>query len=245
MSQHISEPFLEIHPSDAAKRCIEEGQLVEIKNNRGTVQARAKLTEDIRQGVVFLPMHWGKINGDDKMRVNNVTNNLIDSRSKEPDLKFAAVEVGAVVSTAKKIVIVGAGAAAYGFIQSFSAENKDNDYEIHVFSREIHPFYNRVMLPDYVSGTQSWAQLQKTTEQELYEKNVILYKGVGVKKIDPLSKTILDEQDKTHNYDILILGMGSRAFMPKDVPTHLTGILNMRTKLDADNLLKSIAESGI
>ena len=72
---------------------------------------------------------------------------------------------------------------------------------------------------------------------------MILYKGVGVKKIDPLSKTILDEQDKTHNYDILILGMGSRAFMPKDVPTHLTGILNMRTKLDADNLLKSIADS--
>ncbi len=39
-----------------------------------------------------------------------------------------------------------------------------------------------------------------------------------------------------HGYDKLILGTGSRAFMPKGVPS-LPGIFNMRSRLDADSLL--------
>lgn len=238
LKQHIVEPFLEIHPTDADKRGIIDGQLVEISNARGMVRARTKITEDIREGVVFLPMHWGKINGIDTARVNNITNNLIDPRSKEPDLKFAAVEVGKVVLPKKKIVIVGGGAAAFGFIEEYRLHNKTD--EIHVFSREIHAFYNRIMLPDYVSGTQTWEQLQKIGEAELIEKKVTLYKGVGVTKIDPLSKTIIDDKNQTHSYDVLILGTGSRAFMPKDVPTHLKGIMNMRTRHHADDLLQTL-----
>jgi ferredoxin-nitrate reductase len=242
LKQHTPEPQLEIHPTDAARRNITDGQLIEVKNNRGTVRARAKVSEDIREGVVFLPMHWGKINGDDAARANNITHNLIDQRSKEPDLKFAAVEVGKVVLPKQKIVIIGAGAAGFGFIQEYRQYNQEN--EIHVFSREIHPFYNRVMLPDYVSGTQTWEQLQKTTEEELEKQHVVLHKGVGVQKITPLSKTIVDDKGNSHNYDILILATGSRAFMPKDVPTHLKGILNMRTRHHADDLLKVISGFG-
>jgi ferredoxin-nitrate reductase len=243
LKQHISEPSLEIHPTDAARRGIQEAQLVEIANQRGIVHARAKISEDIREGVVFLPMHWGKINGIDTARVNNITNNLIDSRSKEPDLKYAAVEVGKVVLPKKKIVIIGAGAAGFGFIQTYRQYNETD--EIHVFSREIHPFYNRVMLPDYVSGTQTWEQLQKTGESELEAQKVVLYKGIGVKKIDTFFKKIIDDNNESHDYDVLILGTGSRAFMPKDVPTHLKGIMNMRTRHHADELLQVIKNQSL
>jgi ferredoxin-nitrate reductase len=251
LKQHITEPFLEIHPIDAEKRAIMDGQLVEIANNRGIVRARAKITDTIREGVVFLPMHWGKINGIDTARVNNITNNLIDARSKEPDLKYAAVEVRHLVFPKKKIVIIGAGAAAFGFIEEYRKHNKTDD--IHVFSREIHPFYNRIMLPDYVSGTQTWEQLQKVGEQELIAQKVVLHKGVGVKKILPpegksgqaIRKNIIDDNNVTHDYDVLILGTGSRAFMPKDVPSHLMGIMNMRTRHDADDLLQVIKNQAL
>jgi ferredoxin-nitrate reductase len=242
LKQHIVEPSLDMHPVDAARREIIDNQLVEIHNLRGMVRVRAKITEDIREGVVFLPMHWGKINGSDMARVNNVTNNLIDPRSKEPDLKFTAVEVRKVVLPHKKIVLIGAGAAGFGFIQSYRQYNTTD--EIHVFSKEIHPFYNRVMLPDYVSGTQSWADLQKIAEKDLQIQNVILHKALGIKKIDTLLKTITDDNDTVHIYDVLILGTGSRAFMPKDVPTHLKGIMNMRTRHHADALVKIISQSA-
>ena len=238
LNQHISEVFVEINPKDALERGILEGETVEIGNNRGVVRAQARITEDIREGVVFLPMHWGKINGKDFARANNVTNNLVDSRSKEPDFKFSAVDVVKIVAQKRKIVIIGAGAAANGFIDNYRKLNETD--EIHVFSREIHPFYNRVMLPDYVSGTQTWEQLQKLTEKDLFEKNVKVHKGVGVKKLTPQYKTFEDDNGTVHNYDILLLGMGSRPNLPKDVPQHLDGIFTMRTKYDADKLLNQL-----
>ncbi|HYH54977.1 MAG TPA: FAD-dependent oxidoreductase, partial [Anseongella sp.] len=39
-----------------------------------------------------------------------------------------------------------------------------------------------------------------------------------------------------HGYDKLILAMGSRAFVPKDVPLHLPGVFTMRNRQNADGL---------
>lgn len=238
LNQHISEPLLEINPIDAKFRHIHDGEMVEISNARGKMRARATLTEDIKHGVIALPIHWGKRNGLDLSRVNNITNNLVDPRSKEPDFKFSAVEVSKISQTKKKIVIIGAGAAGCGFINTYRGLNDED--EIHVFSREIYPFYNRVMLPDYVSGTQTWEQLQKLNEKDFYEKNIVVHKGLGIKKINPENKTLEDDKGETHHYDILILGMGSRANILRDIPQHLSGIFTMRSRHDADNLLKTI-----
>ena len=64
-----------------------------VSNARGEVRVRATVTTDIRPGVVFLPMHWGKIHGSTYARANNLTPNLVDPISKEPDFKLSAVEV--------------------------------------------------------------------------------------------------------------------------------------------------------
>ncbi|WP_225974067.1 molybdopterin oxidoreductase family protein [Arachidicoccus ginsenosidivorans] len=93
LKQHIGRSFLEIHPEDALTRRIEEGDLVEVRGLRGAVRVHAKLSESIKKGVVFLPMHWGKIQGRDLNRANNITHALLDPVSKQPDFKYAAVEV--------------------------------------------------------------------------------------------------------------------------------------------------------
>jgi ferredoxin-nitrate reductase len=239
LNQHIPKAELDIHPEDAAKRGIYDGDLVEITNPRGSVKVAAKLTTDIRKGVVCLPMHWGKIAGNDAARANNITNNLVDSRSKEPDFKFVPVEVARFITPKRKIIIVGAGAAGFSFVQNLRQQN-DNADEITVFSREPQPFYNRVMLPDYVSGAQTFPQLMKMTPRDNADKNLIIYQGCGVQSIDRETKTITDDFNKIHAYDLLILATGSRANMPREVPRHLKNIFNMRTKADADNLLKTI-----
>lgn len=241
LNQHISEPLLEINPFDGKFRHINDGEMVEISNGRGNMRARATFTEDIKRGVIALPMHWGKKNGTDLSRVNNITNNLVDPRSKEPDFKFSAVEVTRISQTKKKIVIIGAGAASCGFINTYRCLNEEDD--IHVFSREIYPFYNRVMLPDYVSGTQTWEQLQKLDEKDFYEKNIVVHKGLGIKKINPDNKTLEDDKGETHKYDILILGMGSRANVLRDIPQHLSGIFTMRSRHDADKLLQTLGKN--
>jgi ferredoxin-nitrate reductase len=237
LKQHYTNAFVEIHPADAAKRNIHENDLVEITNDRGAVKVKAKLTIDIKQGVVFLPMHWGKILNSDLNRANNLTNNLIDPISKEPDFKFAAVEVTLYKKPKQKIIIIGAGAAAHGFVKAYRALNDTDDIE--VFSKEDFPFYNRVMLPDYISGVQRWEQLIKMNSKEEKNANITLHKGLSIEGIDRQNKTVTDNKGKPHHYDVLLLAMGSRAAVLKDVPL-MPGLFTMRSKPDADDFIKHI-----
>jgi ferredoxin-nitrate reductase len=232
LKQHISNAFLEIHPDDAAERNIGENDLVEIMNNRGNVRLKARLSPEIKRGVVFLPMHWGKILNSDLNRANNLTNNLVDPISKEPDFKFSAVQVQLYKKPKQKIIVIGAGAGAYGFVKSYRAINTTD--EIEIFSKENFPFYNRVMLPDYISGAQEWQQLVKMKDEEEYDYNIRLHRGTSIESIDRNSKTVTDSKGVVHTYDVLLMATGSRATMLRDVP-NMKGIFTMRSRVDADN----------
>ena len=92
---HIDSPFCEIHPIDAAEHKIKDGDMITIANPRGEVRVRALVTDTIRPGVLFLPMHWGKrLTGDPaaRGRANNLTSPRLDPISKEPDLKLAIAQ---------------------------------------------------------------------------------------------------------------------------------------------------------
>ena len=237
LRQHISEAFLEIHPEDASRRNIKENDLVEIFNERGNVRVKAKLSTDIKEGVVFLPMHWGKVLNSDLNRANNLTNNLVDAKSKEPDFKFSAVQVRLYKKAKQKIIVVGAGAGACGFVKSYRQINTDD--EIEIFSKEDYPFYNRVLLPDYISGVLPWQSLVKMSDEEEYDYNIKLHRGLSIDLIDRDKKTVTDSKGNTHSYDILILATGSRAAMLKDVPA-MKGIFTMRSRPDADSFKQHV-----
>ena len=242
LNKHIDKPFLEIHPADAEKRGIKEGAPVLVKGYRGSVRVNAKLSENIKKGVVFLPMHWGKILQNTFGRANNLTDPTFDPTSKQPGFKFSAVQVELFEKPKQKIVIVGAGAAAYRFINSYRSLNERDD--IHVFSKEEHPFYNRVLLPEYVNEHKEWEDLLKFKYGEFEELNVHLHSSTSVDKIDRDNRTILDSNGKEHSYDVLVLGTGSRAFVPNNVPMHVPGLFTMRDRHSADGLKQYLNNQG-
>lgn len=237
LKQHTREAYLEIHPADALALRIEEGQVAVIRSRRGEVRVKAKLSATIKQGVVFLPMHWGKICGSDLNRTNNITSTLLDPISKEPDFKYCAVRVEKYNKPPQRIVIIGAGAGAYGFVKSYREINKEDS--ITVFSKENSPFYNRVMLPDYISGEQRWEQLVKMTDEEEPEFNIRLLRGLSVEYINRTDRYVIDSRGNKTPYDIIVMATGSRATLPKNVPS-LPGIFSMRNRTDADNFKKYI-----
>lgn len=253
LNQHSPQPFLQLNPTDARARNIQDGQLVTVQGRRGEVRVKAQVTDDVRPGLCFLPMHWGKQRAADAQntnlnRANNLTNSLVDPRSKEPDFKFSAVEVTPYKKPVEKIIIIGAGSAGLGFINAYRAVRSGRtempvEDELHVFSKEIFPFYNRVLLPDYISGAQSWEQLVKLREDQFDEARIIVHKGVGIAHIDRKAKVVTDTEGVEHSYDKILLGTGSRAFMPKSIPK-LPGIFNMRSRLDADSLMPFLNPSG-
>ncbi|MEN7548453.1 molybdopterin-dependent oxidoreductase [Rapidithrix thailandica] len=242
LNQHISQPFVEIHPEDAHERGLKNGQVVEVYNSRGRVRVTVKITGTIKRGVVFLPMHWGKVLNKSFARANNLTSNRVDPVSKEPDFKYSTVQVLPYQKPKEKVIVVGAGAAAYRFIHSYRELNTRD--EIHVFSKEPYPFYNRVLLPEYVNEHLVWEKLLKFKKGEFEKLNVHLHKGVSIEAINRQQKTVTDAKGSIHVYDKLIIATGSRAFVPKDVPLHLPGILTMRSRADADALKQCLEPGG-
>ena len=231
---HLPEPFLEIHPTDAAATEIQEGDLVNVAGRRGEVRVRAKITDTIRQGVVFMPMHWGRIMGRSQGRANNITNDIVDPMSKQPDFKFSAVNVTKHSPKPQKIIVIGAGAGAGKFIESM--RELDATSEIHVFNQESNPFYNRVLLPEYLSGHKPWEHLQRFKAAQFESLNITLHNGVGIASVQPEHNTVIDANGATHQYDTLVVATGSRAFVPNDYPMHKSNMFTIRQREDVERI---------
>jgi anaerobic selenocysteine-containing dehydrogenase len=57
-------PFVEIHPEDAGRRSISDGDMVILSNGRGQCRLRAVVTDAVRPGVVVSPKgRWGRLSG--------------------------------------------------------------------------------------------------------------------------------------------------------------------------------------
>ncbi|MCH4552869.1 nitrate reductase [Aestuariibaculum lutulentum] len=243
LKTHYPTPVLEINPVDAYLSKIKDGDITEIKSENGTVRVRAKVTENIGKGVVFLPMHWGKQLQSDLNRANNLTNTHIDPQSKEPDFKFTRVSVSKYKKPVEKIIIVGAGAAAFRFVQNYRENNQED--EIHVFSKEPNLFYNRVLLPEYITEELTWEQLLKIKKTELNKLEIKIHPETLIDKIDSENKIVTDSHGVQHTFDKLILATGSRAFIPKDVQINLPGRFTMRNKSDADSFKAYLDATGL
>jgi anaerobic selenocysteine-containing dehydrogenase len=62
LARRESEPFLTIHPHDAAARGIRDGEMVRTFNDRGAFLARARVSDAARPGVVVgLSIWWAKM----------------------------------------------------------------------------------------------------------------------------------------------------------------------------------------
>jgi anaerobic selenocysteine-containing dehydrogenase len=67
------EPFLEIHPSDAAARDIKDGDRVRVFNDRGEFKLKSRVSEKARPGVVVALSVWWKKLTSDGCNANDVT----------------------------------------------------------------------------------------------------------------------------------------------------------------------------
>jgi predicted molibdopterin-dependent oxidoreductase YjgC len=100
------EEFAEIHPEDAARLGMVDGEVARIISRRGEVATRVRITEASPQGAIFLTFHFGEV------PTNSLTNPVLDPEAKIPELKFCAVlvkkgEEGNLQTGAKEIDIDG------------------------------------------------------------------------------------------------------------------------------------------
>jgi ferredoxin-nitrate reductase len=92
IKQMHPQPFIEIHPRDAANLGLQDKNWVEVRSRRGKARFPAKVTRAITPGTVFVPMHWGTLWADNA-EANALTHPESCPDSLQPELKACAVQL--------------------------------------------------------------------------------------------------------------------------------------------------------
>jgi formate dehydrogenase (NADP+) alpha subunit len=82
-----TEETLDIHPDDALKLNIKDGEMVRVSSRRGTLTVKVKLTEQVVPGLVFMSFHWSEV------PTNVLTLNEYDPISGTAEFKACAVRI--------------------------------------------------------------------------------------------------------------------------------------------------------
>ena len=77
---------VDIHPDDALKLGIVDGDIVAIASERGKIEAPVRITDETAPGLAFMAFHWSEL------PVNIVTNTASDPSAKIPEFKVSAVK---------------------------------------------------------------------------------------------------------------------------------------------------------
>ena len=83
----LKEDYLMINPADAAKHLISEGDMVCVESARGKVDVRARITDEVKPGILSSTFHFPEI------MMNNITSDLSDSEAMCPEYKVVAVNI--------------------------------------------------------------------------------------------------------------------------------------------------------
>jgi assimilatory nitrate reductase catalytic subunit len=86
LSQHCAEPFVEIHPLDAARFHIGDADLVRVSTGLGAILVRALITTRQQVGSIFVPMHWNDEFAS-RARVDVLAEGITDPVSGQPASK--------------------------------------------------------------------------------------------------------------------------------------------------------------
>jgi formate dehydrogenase (NADP+) alpha subunit len=81
------EETIDIHPDDAAALGILDGALVKVSSRRGELEVKAKVTEQVVPGLVFMSFHWAEV------PTNVLTINEFDPISGTAEFKACAVQI--------------------------------------------------------------------------------------------------------------------------------------------------------
>ena len=92
LNAHISEPILQIHPTDADTYALLNGGIARLDSQWGDMLTRIVVTEEQRMGSVFVPMHWNDFLAS-KGRVNALVNPVADPISGQPESKHTPIKI--------------------------------------------------------------------------------------------------------------------------------------------------------
>ncbi|HEY5717118.1 MAG TPA: molybdopterin-dependent oxidoreductase, partial [Motiliproteus sp.] len=138
------EPFVQIHPTDAARQGLAHGVLARINSRWGEMLARVQVTDSVNPSQLFVPMHWTSQFAS-QGRMGPLVNPEVDPLSGQPESKQTPVKIEPLA------------AAWYGFLLSRNGITADCTYRVRVSGEQ----HTRLELADRNAITNWRAQAQE------------------------------------------------------------------------------------
>ena len=135
-------------------------------------------------------------------------------------------------------LIIGGSAAGLSAVEGIRSVDKNG--RITIISSEKP--YTRVFLAEYLAGETSLENL-KIKSEEFFERNKVEFLLGLVEEVEEREVTYRDlesGEEKTLNYDRLLIATGSKPFIPPIRGVELNGIFTFWTLKDAESLLSYI-----
>ena len=92
LSQHLPEPFVEIHPGDAAKAGVADGDFAWVTTDYGQCILKVAVSERQQRGMLFAPIHWSDENAS-AARVGALVAPFTDPFSGQPENKATPASI--------------------------------------------------------------------------------------------------------------------------------------------------------
>ena len=92
LGQHLPEPFVEIHPDDAAKTGVADGDFARVITDYGQCILRVVVSERQQRGMLFAPIHWSEETAS-TARVGALVAPFTDPFSGQPENKATPASI--------------------------------------------------------------------------------------------------------------------------------------------------------
>ena len=92
LAQHVAEPFVEVHPADAAAFNLVDGGFARLRSSYGTCVLKVVVTESQRQASLFAPIHWSDETAS-CARIGELVTAANDPYSGQPEVKATPVAI--------------------------------------------------------------------------------------------------------------------------------------------------------
>jgi assimilatory nitrate reductase catalytic subunit len=92
LCQHLPEPFVEVHPDDALKFGVADGDFARVTTDYGQCTLRVIVSERQQRGMLFAPIHWSEANATGA-RVGSLVAPITDPFSGQPENKATPASI--------------------------------------------------------------------------------------------------------------------------------------------------------
>jgi len=87
IEKHAGDAYIEMNTDDASRLKIKDNDSIMVSSRRGSIILKARITERVNRGEVFIPMHYAEA------AVNVLTNEKALDYAKTPEYKVTAVKI--------------------------------------------------------------------------------------------------------------------------------------------------------